>query len=155
MKSILFICTGNVFRSLVAEYALKTLLGPESGYVVRSAGTEAVPQAVSPLILGWLRERGADASQHMPRQLTHELLDSAHVPVAMGVDHKEFIRQQFNRDVCLFNEICFQKPESILDVHEGVPDWQLNAQASRDYALSVIEYIWNAMPAFLARIRQL
>jgi protein-tyrosine-phosphatase len=139
----------------VAEYALKTLLGPESGYVVRSAGTEAVPQTVSPLVLGWLRERGADASRHVPRQLTHELLDSTHVPVAMGLDHKEFIRQRFNRDARLFNEICFDKPDSILDVHEAVPDWHLNAQASRDYALSVIDYIWNAMPAFLARIRQL
>lgn len=155
MKSILFICTGNVFRSLVAEYALKSLLGPEPGYVVRSAGTEAVPQAVSPLIVGWLRDRGADVSQHMPRRLTQELLDSAHLPVAMGLDHKEFIRQWFNRDVFLFNEICFDRPDPILDVHEAVPDWHLNPAASREYALSIIEHLWNAMPAFLTRIRQL
>jgi len=43
LKSILFICSGNIFRSMVAEYALKSLLGPSSPYIVGSAGIEAFP----------------------------------------------------------------------------------------------------------------
>lgn len=152
MTSILFICSGNIFRSMVAEYALKSLLGPSSPYLVGSAGTEAFPQPVHPLIRGRLLAKGSDPSQHVQRKLTRELLDEVTLPVAMGLNHHEFIRQNFNRDVLLFNEICFQKREPILDLHEALPDWQVNLDASRDYVLSVIEYIWSTMPIFLASL---
>jgi len=152
VKSILFICTGNIFRSMVAEYALKALLGPEPGYAIGSAGIEAVPQRMHALIRDRLLEKGVDPSGHVQRKLTQDLLDRTHVPVAMGLDHREYIRRQFNRDVLLFNEICFQKPEPILDVHEAIPDWQANLHAARAYALSVIDHIWDAMPTFLARL---
>lgn len=152
MKSILFVCSGNVFRSLVAEYALKALLEPGSAHMVASAGIEAIPQPVHPLILDRLREKGVDASKHVPRKLTRDLLERADVSVAMGLNHREFISREFQREVLLFNEICFQRAEPILDVHEAILNWHLDVQASRDYALSVLDYIWDAMPAFLSRI---
>ena len=152
VKSILFICTGNVFRSLAAEYALKAWLGPDSGYVVSSAGIEALPQPVHPLVRDCLLEKGADPSPHVPRKLTQELLHGADIPVAMGLDHQEFIRRHFHREVLLFNQICYQKEEPVLDLHEAMPDWPANQEATRDYVVSIIAYIWDAMPAFLARI---
>lgn len=155
VKSILFICTGNIFRSLVAEYALKARLGPGFGYLVGSAGIEAVPQAMPPLICDRLRERGADPSSHVQRKLTRGLLDRADLAVAMGVDHRDFIRRHFDREALLFNQVCYQKEESVLDIHEAIPDWPTNLEAARDYALSVVDYIWEAMPAFLARIPRL
>lgn len=152
MTSILFICSGNIFRSMVAEYALKSLLGPSSPYIVGSAGTEALPQHIHPLIRERLMARGSDPSNHIARKLTQELLDEVTLPVAMGLNHRDCIRQRFNREVRLFNEICFQKCEPILDLHEAIPDWQVNLEASRDYVLSVIDYIWNTMPIFLASL---
>ncbi|HSF32988.1 MAG TPA: hypothetical protein VLK82_21270 [Candidatus Tectomicrobia bacterium] len=44
MPSILFVCTGNIFRSLTAEYALKAVLDPRSPIRVSSAGTVAIPR---------------------------------------------------------------------------------------------------------------
>lgn len=155
MKTILFICTGNIFRSMVAEYALKAHLQPDSGYLVGSAGIEVMatdPQSVHPFIRDCLKAKGIDLSRHAQRRLTQALLDSAHLPVAMGLDHREFIRRQFHREVVLFNEICFQKPDPILDLHEAIPDWHTNIRASRDYVVSVIDHIWQAMPAFLANL---
>ncbi|MBA2252693.1 MAG: hypothetical protein H0W13_08320 [Nitrospirales bacterium] len=152
MTSILFICSGNIFRSMVAEYALKSLLGPSSPYIVGSAGTEALPQHIHPLIRERLLVRGSDPSNHIQRKLTQELLNGVTLPVAMGLNHRDCIRQNFNRDVRLFNEICFQKCEPILDLHEAIPDWQVNLEASRDYVLSVIDYIWRTMPIFLASL---
>jgi protein-tyrosine phosphatase len=152
MTSILFICSGNIFRSMVAEYALKSLLGPSSPYIVGSAGTEARPQPIHPLIRERLMAQGSDPSNHIARKLTQELLDGVTLPVAMGFNHRDCIRQRFNRDVRLFNEICFQKCEPILDLHEAIPDWQVNLEASRDYVLSVIDYIWSTMPIFLASL---
>ncbi|TLY30918.1 MAG: hypothetical protein E6K63_00100 [Nitrospirae bacterium] len=152
VKSILFICTGNVFRSLAAEYALKARLRPDSGYVVASAGIEALPQPVHPLVRNCLLEKGVDPMPHVPRRLTRELLHGADIPVAMGLDHREFIRKHFHRDVPLFNQICYQKEEPILDIHEVMPGWPPNREAARDYVISTIAYIWDAMPTFLARL---
>jgi len=128
------------------------LLGHSSSYIVGSAGTEALPQRIHPLILDRLLTKGSDPSKHMQRKLSRELLEEVSLPVAMALNHREFIRQTFNRDVRLFNEICFQKCEPILDLHEASPDWQCNLSASRDYVISVIDYIWNAMPIFLATL---
>ncbi len=152
MTSILFICSGNIFRSMVAEYALKSLLGPSSPYIVGSAGIEALPQPIHPLIRERLMAKGSDASQHIQRKLTRELLDRATLPIAMGLNHRDCIRQRFNRDVRLFNEMCFGTCEPILDLHEAIPEWQVNLEASRDYLLSVIDYIWSMMPIFLASL---
>lgn len=155
MKSILFICTGNVFRSLVAEYALKARLGPESRCLVGSAGIEALPQPVHPLIRDRLREKGVDPAAHVQRKLTRELLEGVDLAVAMGLDHRDFIRRHFDRDVLLFNQVCYEKEDPVLDIHEAIADWRNNLEAARDYTLSVIDYIWDAMPAFLARVPHL
>lgn len=152
MRSILFICTGNVFRSLVAEHALKALLGSDAGYMVSSAGIEALPQAVHPIIRERLRLKGCDLVTHEPRKLNRDMLDKTTLPVAMGFNHQNFLRETFNRDVRLFNEVCFQKREPVLDLHEALPNWQSDLHASREYVLSVIDYIFGAMPAFVAAL---
>jgi protein-tyrosine phosphatase len=155
VKNVLFICTGNIFRSLVAEYALKAALGPTATVVVGSAGIQALPQAMHPLILEQLVLKGVDPSRHVQRKLTRELLEAADLPVAMGLDHQEYVRVQFERNVFLFNQICYERDEPVLDVHEAVPDWHVQMDAARDYALSLVDYIWEAMPAFLKGLERL
>ncbi len=155
MKSILFICTGNIFRSLVAECALKARLGPQSGYLVGSAGTEAIPQPVHPVIRDRLLEKGADPATHVPRRLTQELLDRADLAIAMSLDHREFIRRHFGREVLLFNQVCFGREEAVLDVHEAIPAWNLNPETARAYVHSMVDYIWYAMPTFIRKLSHL
>lgn len=155
MRSILFVCTGNIFRSLVAEYALKARLRPEAPYAVRSAGIEGLPQPVHPLICSRLLEKGADASAHVPRRLTREHLLAADLVVAMGLNHRSFIRYVYGREALLFNQVCYRKEEPVLDVGEAVPNWRENLPAARDYMLSVIDYIWEAMPIFLQRMPEI
>ena len=152
MKSILFICTGNVFSSVAAEYALKTRLGSGSALIIGSAGIEARPQPLHPMILEYLRAKGADPSRHVQRKLTRELLESVDLAVAMGFDHRDFIRERFGRDVLLFNQVCYQREEPVLDVYEAMPDWASNMDAARAYVQSVVDHIWDAAPALLARL---
>jgi protein-tyrosine phosphatase len=73
----------------------------------------------------------------------------------MGFNHQDFLRETFNREVRLFNEVCFQKREPILDLHEALPNWQSDLKASRAYVLSVIDYIFTAMPAFVTALHAL
>lgn len=152
VASILFVCTGNVFRSLVAEHALRARVGTGAGCLVGSAGIEARPQPGHPLVAARLREKGADASGHVQRKLTDDLLTGADLVVAMGFDHRDFIRLNFGREVPLFNQICYEKDEPVLDVGEAIPDWESRQEEARIYTLRVIDYIWDAIPALLVRI---
>jgi protein-tyrosine phosphatase len=152
MTSILFVCSGNSFRSLVAEYALKTQMGPEGRLIVGSAGIEAFPQEIHPVVRLRLLEKGADPSGHIQRKLTRELLDTATLTVAMGANHREFIRREFGREVPLFNQVCYQTEAPILDVHEAIPNWQENLEQSREYVCAVIDHIWAGIPRLINRL---
>lgn len=152
MTSILFVCTGNIFRSLAAEYALKTYVGAQAGYVIGSAGIEAAPQEIHPEVLAHLVEKGVDPSRHVQRKLTRDLIETASVVVAMGRNHQAWIRQEFGREVPLFNRLCYGIDEPILDIHEAIPDWRDEPESSRDYLRSVIDHIWDAVPHLLGRL---
>ena len=152
-QSVLFVCTGNIFRSVTAEYALKLRLGTNTSCVVGSAGIAIKPQPVHDWVQTQLHEKGADLTRHIPRRLTHELVGSADLVIAMGRDHQNFIREQFGRDVPLFNQICLGHDTPILDLHEVMPDWEADPERARAYVCSVIDVIWATAPAILSRLR--
>lgn len=151
VRSILFVCTGNVFRSVVAEYATKLQLGLNHSCLVGSAGIEAKPQSVHPWIQHSLREKGVDVSTHVQRKLTHELLIRTDLVVAMSYDHQTFINQEFGIDVPLFKQICYGRDEPILDLHEVHPNWKQDLNQARTYVSSVIDMIWGDVPSFLSQ----
>lgn len=150
--SILFVCTGNVFRSMVAEHAMRAQLGPESSFLVGSAGIEAKPQTIHPVILARLLQKGGDPFSHIQRLLTQEMVDRTDLIIAMGSNHREFIRRTFGRTAPLFNEISFGTDLPILDLHEAMPDWEQNLRGARDYIESVIDHIWDAVPLLVTRL---
>lgn len=151
-QSILFVCTGNVFRSMAAEYALRAQLGQPSAYQVESAGIEAKSQKIHAVILNRLRLKGADPSAHVPRPLTKELIKQSDLIIAMGLGHREFIHAKFGLSVPLFNEVAFGKDSPILDLHEALPNWERDIVEAREYVESVIDHIWDSMPALMARL---
>jgi arsenate reductase len=64
---ILFICTGNIARSQMAEGLARALAAP--GVEVASAGTKPNPKGVHPLAIEMLREKGIDASAHRSKHV--------------------------------------------------------------------------------------
>ena len=153
LESVLFVCTGNIFRSVTAEYALKIRLGTNTSCVVSSAGIDAKSQSIHDWVQSRLRAKGEDPTTHVPRQLTKELVEAADLIVAMGRDHQVFVREQFGRDVPLFNQICLGHDQPILDLHEAVPDWETDHERARAYVCSAIDAIWATAPALLSRLR--
>jgi protein-tyrosine phosphatase len=153
IQSVLFVCTGNIFRSMTAEYALKAGLGLGTSCVVSSAGIDAKPQSVHDWVRIRLREKGADTTRHVQRQLTKELVEAADLVIAMGRNHQAFVREQFGRDVSLFNQLCLGHDQPILDLHEAIPDWETDPERARAYVCSVIDSIWATAPALLSRLR--
>lgn len=150
--TVLFVCTGNIFRSVAAEHALITLLGDRCSVIIGSAGIEAKPQPIHEWVQMRLRLKGADPSAHVQRQVTREMIESADLVIAMGRNHQQFLREHYGRDAPLFNQLCLDLDEPIRDVHEVMPDWQQDLALARAYVWSVIDSIWDATPALIERL---
>lgn len=153
--NILFVCRGNVFRSVSAEYCLKKYL--KSANVedarVSSAGIEAVPQDMPHFILNQLSKLEIDASRHKQTKLERRHLIEANLIVSMGINHKEYIKRNFNYPSYLFNEICHGKTTSVLDIHDAVPEWESRVKESQNHMEWTIKYIYDSMPNFLTNYK--
>jgi protein-tyrosine phosphatase len=152
MPSILFVCTGNIFRSMTAEDALKAMLDPRSPIRVSSAGTVALPQEMHPEVRAYLMQRGIDPSPHQQRRVSAELLRASDLVIAMSTDHQALLVETFQYRAPLFNEICHGRSEPLLDIWEATPTWQTDLDAARNYAFRIMEYICVSIPCLLQNL---
>ena len=88
---VLFVCTGNTCRSVMAEYLARRIASERNLTVsVDSAGTAAwngAPASDGALLV--CLEHDVDLSPHRARLLTHALLESYELVLAMGPHHLE------------------------------------------------------------------
>ena len=92
MKTILFVCTGNICRSPMAEALFRSLNHGQSEYQTASAGTGALEgQPPSPLAVRALAELGIDISSQRSRSLTAELVQQADYILGMTQGHVDTI----------------------------------------------------------------
>ena len=90
---IIFVCTGNICRSPMAEYLLRERLGPKTPWQVQSAGVVApLGVAASHAAVVVLDELGIDLTPHTSQPLTTELVDAASVVVVMSASHLQQVR---------------------------------------------------------------
>ncbi|MCA9460227.1 MAG: hypothetical protein KC550_06790 [Nanoarchaeota archaeon] len=150
MIQILFVCTGNVFRSMTAEKCLTNYLENNniSNIKSNSAGTKLAPQEINPFTLKRLLLYNIKVN-HTAKDLTKELLEKSDLIIAMSTDHQEYIKETFGIEVPLFNEVSYGKSQGVLDFHEHMPNINSveNSQEEFEkYAYFVVEYIYNAIP---------
>lgn len=145
-RSVLFVCTGNIFRSLTADVALRGLLAHRGDIVVSSAGTQDYPHAVSPRVRNYLLTKGFDVSAHRRRTLSQAIVDRSSLVVAMSTDHQQFIQARFARHAPLFLEACGEPAAWLPDIEEVVPDWETNLSAVEAHVRSTIDRIVTLVP---------
>ncbi|MFA5199983.1 MAG: L-threonylcarbamoyladenylate synthase [Candidatus Omnitrophota bacterium] len=93
-KSVLFVCTGNSCRSVMAEGYLKKLLKEQgrADVEVSSAGMMAIDGAGASFETRAVLEKvGADVSMHRARKVTKELIDRTDLILVMEKIHEEKI----------------------------------------------------------------
>ena len=96
IRHIVFVCTGNVCRSPMAEYLCRHFLAGDPLWQVSSAGVFALPGAPASLeAVDALREMSVDLSPHRSRSLSRELIDSATMIVVMTQAHADEIKLRF------------------------------------------------------------
>ena len=122
MPSILFVCTGNLYRSPLAAafFARRLQHGSSSGHwVVESAGTWAVPgQCVPAELLEAARRLGIDLRRHVTRQVDHDLLARYDLIFVMEKGQREAINFEFpcvQRKVHLLSEVADQLQYDVAD----------------------------------------
>ena len=149
---MLFICSGNIFRSMTAEYALRAALGPGAGVRVQSAGMIDAPHEIVSFVRDYLAQQAIDISAHRPRRLERAMLDSADLAVAMDTRHRRQVEDSFGRRLPLFNEVAHGVAAPMPDVDEVIEDWRNNQQAAIEYGRSVMDGIFDGMPGFIERM---
>jgi len=128
-RVILFVCTGNIFRSLSAERILRKYMKDNEidNYEVISAGTVAKKEPADPVTLKSLNSIGIDASNHIQTKLSRELLAKSDVVVAMADYHLEFMKKELGYpNAILFNELVNKKKINVDDINDVIPDFLEN-----------------------------
>jgi glycine hydroxymethyltransferase len=151
VKSVLFVCTGNICRSPIAEGFFRRLIGNSKEIEVLSAGVHAVRgQPPSLYAVQVCAEEGLDISDLRSQPLTAELVDRATHIFAMTGAHLETIQTLFPHGAeksFLLRE--FEEPGTT--VWRDVPDpIGLGREVYEDCA----RIIKNALPSVLAFVEQ-
>jgi protein-tyrosine phosphatase len=91
-QTVLFVCSGNVCRSPMAEALLNAALEPRAPWRARSAGTQALTgQPASPDAIRALAEIRLDLSPHRSRLLTLPAIEEATLIVPMTRLHRDML----------------------------------------------------------------
>jgi protein-tyrosine phosphatase len=151
-RRVLFVCTGNIFRSLAAEHALRHALRGRADVHVSSAGTDDYPHVVRPNVRAYLLSKGFDVSGHRRRTLTHDILKDSHLVIAMSTNHQLFIRERFGLPSTLFLEACGGLAAALPDIEEAVLDYRTNAAAVDAHVRATIDRILLLAPRLADRI---
>lgn len=153
MKKILFVCTGNTFRSPSAEYLLKDYLKNNNinNISVFSAGTKGNPGGVFPETIDAVKRYNLDISKHKYRILNQEIIDNADIIISMTHAHRNFIVENFSRESYLFNELVKNESTDLMD------DIEAKGQYSnvKEFIFETIDIIHDAVPILSKKIQSL
>jgi protein-tyrosine-phosphatase len=147
---VLFVCSDNIGRSLMAEYLLKDYLrkNNRSDIEVSSCGTNANSDISSFCMdhISKLKKMGIDTAEHKRTQLTKDILLGNDVVIAMDETHQTYIKEKYSINVPLYNEVYKGEKTSIRITPPGA-----TGPISKRL-LETVDYINESLPALVVAI---
>ena len=125
MKKIIFVCTGNSCRSVMAEGLLKKYLKDRADeFEILSAGISAMDGLpATPETVKMMHNEGVDVSDHRSRRLTTAMVAEATRIFVMQKMHKDWILRfvpEAKEKVFLLTE--FHRPDYGRSTEVDIPD---------------------------------
>ena len=115
MKKILFVCTGNSCRSVMAEGLFRKIVGDRiREFSVASAGVSAAdgfPATQETVVV--MKEEGVDVSRHRSQRLTPQMIREA---------DRIFVMEKMHRDMVLELVPEAKDKISLLTEEQDIPD---------------------------------
>ncbi len=150
-KTILFVCTGNSCRSVMAHYLLESYLKHRDDIEICSAGTGVFIQSkASAETLSVLQEKGIRAHHHLSTPINEILLRKADLIFVMTRGHRQQVLErvpEVEKKIYLLKEFA-AGPDSLLSELD-IPDPIGRDRAEYKFCLSVIEQAVNKIVGLL------
>lgn len=148
-KRILFVCTGNTCRSVMAQGLFKNMLREKGieNVKVNSAGIAALPSyGIYGVLEKVLKEEGIEISNHKPTQITPQIVRDADLILVMERRHKEAIlemAQEVENRVFLLKEFAGEKENLDIPDPIGQPEevYRKRLEEIKEYLLKILEKI--------------
>ena len=96
--NILFICTGNTCRSVIAEELAKKYFSGHEDIKIKSCGIASSPDFSTPeIVRKLLKKENIDFKNHISTPVTKKLVDESDIIFVMDKNHLEYIGYNFSR----------------------------------------------------------
>ena len=97
LKKILFVCSGNTCRSVIAEGLFNAYTAQKNlGYIAQSCGTHASETyRVPPIVAELMGERKVYLANHISTQISKKHVEDAACILAMDESHINYIQSTF------------------------------------------------------------
>jgi len=152
--NVLFVCTGNIFRSVSAEYFLRKYLSENNieGINVSSAGTISKKEDFSPEVLRILISLGVNPLSHKQRKLTKEIIEESDLIIPMTKEHGVFVKN-LGGEYALFNDFIGEEGD-LNDVREAFSEENRSSKEAKDFLKFVLNYLYSSMPNFYENLKK-
>lgn len=152
--TVLFVCSGNIFRSMSAKLLTKKYLEEigEKRFVMRSAGTTAKKQDMHAQTRRSLDALGINYSSHKQTKLTQELVDSSDIIICMADYHQEFIKEHFNAYAHLYNKFCLGEQTNVDDINDVLEEDEYFAEPGDKHVANIIKHLHETTPTLVNKL---
>ena len=143
MPAVLFVCSANRFRSMIAEVFFKRLLQEKhvnGRWTVTSAGTWAKEELPPlPAARKYAHSKGLDLEGMHSKEVNRDLLKRSDLVIVMTQGHQEALRIEFPEmasRIILLSDVSLRQ---IYDVHDPVEDPSNSLEEVGDEICSLVE----------------